>query len=70
MDTLRQSLVAAYLAGQWTVDQLACSQEARDHFRALLFPEHYQISNDDLIRELLFLRKSGRLSRKHQRATP
>jgi len=54
-------LIQAYSALQSTVDRIATSSELRHQIRTLLPPEFERLDDDQLIRQLLNLRKCGRL---------
>lgn len=54
-------LIQVYSEIRTTVDRIATSAELRERFRTLL-PKEVEIANDDdLIKKLLNLRKSGKL---------
>ena len=56
-----EQLIQVYSAIHTTVDRIAASAELREKFKNLL-PDGVKIANDDeLIRKLLNLRKSGKL---------
>jgi hypothetical protein len=64
MNTLNEALVRVYTSFDSTVDQIAASAAKRSEFRTLL-PENFRsITDDELVRRLLNLRKSSKLSRR------
>ena len=64
MKTLNEALVRVYTSFDSTVDQIAASATKRSEFRSLLPEEFRSINDDDLVRRLLNLRKSSKLSRR------
>jgi hypothetical protein len=64
MKTLNEALVRVYTSFDSTVDQIAVSATKRSEFRSLLPEEFRSINDDELVRRLLNLRKSSKLSRR------
>ena len=61
MDTLNQAIVNTYSQLHSTVDRIAASDQLRREFRSLLPSELQELSDDEILRRLLNLRKSGHL---------
>jgi len=64
MTALDQQLIAAYALINTTVDRILSSAALKDEFRQLLDSAGSDLSDEELAKRLLNLRKSGKLPRK------
>lgn len=64
MTVLEQQLIEAYAAINTTVDRILASAELKVQFRQLMDSVGDELTDEELAKRLLNLRKSGKLPRK------
>jgi len=64
MTALEQQLIEAYAAINTTVDRILASAELKEQFRQLMDSVGDELTDEELAKRLLNLRKSGKLPRK------
>ncbi|HBJ37931.1 MAG TPA: hypothetical protein DDZ51_24860 [Planctomycetaceae bacterium] len=64
MTVLEQQLIEAYAAINATVDRILASAELKEQFRRLMDSAGDELTDEELAKRLLNLRKSGKLPRK------
>jgi hypothetical protein len=64
MTVLEQQLIQAYAAINTTVDRILASAELKEQFRQLMDSVGDELTDEELAKRVLNLRKSGKLPRK------